>query len=137
VSSGSVREQIFNPDAFTFNGYQIGTIGTAPRGACHGPTFRNWDLALYKNFSATEKLKIQFRLEFFNAFNQVNFLGDSSFKRGFTADNGGVVCGSAPCSITNNIITGLAPGANISDTFGQATKTRGPREIQYAIKFTF
>lgn len=134
---GGLPEQIFNPAAFTFTGYQIGTIGSAARGACRGPKFTNWDLALYKNWTATERLKIQFRMEFFNAFNNVNFLGDASFRRGFGVDNGGVVCGTADCSPTNSMITGLAPGANISNTFGQATRTRGPREIQYAIKFTF
>ena len=136
--AGGLPEQIFNPAAFTFTGYQIGSIGTAGRGICHGPNYVNSDLALYKNWTATERLKIQFRLEFFNALNQVNFVGDSSFHRNFGVDGGpGLVCGAAPCSPTNSIVTGLGPGTTISDNFGQATKTKGPREIQYAIKFNF
>jgi hypothetical protein len=77
-------------------------------------------------------------LEFFNALNQVNFVADSSFNRNFGVSGGpGLVCGTANCSPTNNIVTGLGPGTTLSDTFGQATKSKGPREIQYAIKFTF
>jgi hypothetical protein len=139
--SGAGREQIFNPDAFTLNGFHIGSLGNAPRGYCRGPSFINSDLALYKNFSATEKLKIQFRLEFFNAFNRPNFLGGDVDSSGKGIDlkwtPSAVVCGNTPCSTTNNVITGLEPGGTISDSFGKATHTRGPREIQYAIKFTF
>jgi hypothetical protein len=133
--SGGPREQIFNPEAFTITGFQIGTIGNAPRGYCRGPAQVNSDLAFYKNWRVKEKLGIQFRMEFFNAFNHANFRGDriqGQFNLGFA---GTAECGAADCSPTNNIIT--SPSAPSDPKFGQATLTRGPREIQYAIKFTF
>ena len=37
-----------------------------------------WDMGLSKNFSFTERWKLQFRAEFFNAFNRANFMDDSA-----------------------------------------------------------
>jgi len=130
-SGGGSAEQIFNPAAFTLVGYQIGTVGTASRGSCEGPRLFDTDLALYKNFQPMERLRIQFRLEAFNAFNHANFRGDQ-----INADlmsGGNVTCGSAKCSPVNSVITSFKPNSQ----FGQARQTRGPREIQYALKFIF
>jgi hypothetical protein len=132
--SGGPREQIFNPAAFTITGYQIGTIGNASRGYCKGPGQINSDLAFYKNWKVKERLGIQFRLEFFNAFNHANFRGDKitgQFNLGF----GQALCAGGPCSPSNNIIT--SPSVVSDSNFGKANLTRGPREIQYALKFTF
>jgi hypothetical protein len=62
--------------------YQFGNLG---RNAMRGRPFYNTDIGAFKNFSLTERLKLQFRSEFFNAFNNVNFsfpdatLGDPGF----------------------------------------------------------
>lgn len=45
-----------------------GTFGNAPRNYFNGPGTNNWDLMLGKNFR-TEGLNVQFRAEFYNAFN--------------------------------------------------------------------
>jgi len=45
-----------------------GTFGNVPRNYFDGPGTNNWDLMLAKNFRK-EDLNIQFRMEFFNAFN--------------------------------------------------------------------
>jgi hypothetical protein len=126
------RDQIFNPAAFTFTGFQIGSIGNAPRGYCHGPSNINSDLAFYKNWKVKERFGVQFRMEFFNAFNHANFRGDLVNNQ-FSGQK--VVCGSTACSPSNNIITGTT--GSLANNFGQASRTRGPREIQYAIKFSF
>ena len=72
-SSGAHDEYLFNPAAFTLTGFQIGSFGNAPRGDCRGAKLVNTDFALYKNWKVSmlgsEKLRIQFRLELFNAFN--------------------------------------------------------------------
>ena len=47
--------------------------GNAGRGLISGPAFNSTDLSLLKDFSLTERVRFQFRSEFFNAFNQVNF----------------------------------------------------------------
>jgi hypothetical protein len=133
---GAQRDQIFNPAAFTFVGYQIGTIGNTPRGYCHGPSNINSDLAFYKNWKVKERVGIQFRAEFFNAFNHANFRGDLVNNQ-FTGQQAlcGPTAAATPCSPTNSVITGTT--GSVAKTFGQASRTRGPREIQYAIKFTF
>ncbi len=51
----------------------IGTLGNANRRFFHGPGTNNWDLALYKNLRLTEAKSLQFRAEFFNAFNHAQF----------------------------------------------------------------
>jgi hypothetical protein len=129
---GSQRDQIFNPAAFTFTGFQIGTIGNASRGYCSGPSNVNSDLAFYKNWKVKERMGVQFRLELFNAFNHANFRGDLVNNQ-FTGEK--VLCGTTACSPTNSLITGTT--GSVANNFGQASRTRGPREIQYAIKFTF
>lgn len=129
--------QIFNPAAFTLTGFTIGTIGTEARGYCKGPDEVNGDLALYKNWSLTERFKLQFRLEAYNAFNHPQFSADSAhglFNPIWNSNN--VLCGSTQtvCTPTNNVIsTTPAPNAN----FGRSTLTRGPREVQYGLKLTF
>jgi len=37
------------------------------------PGINNWDLSLFKNTNVTERIKVQFRAEAFNAFNRVQF----------------------------------------------------------------
>jgi len=46
--------------------------GTAARGTVYGPGLNNWDFTLAKSFQLAERMRLQFRTELFNAFNQVN-----------------------------------------------------------------
>lgn len=63
------------------------TFGTSPRNnsQLRGPGTNNWDLSLQKYFSLTERFRLQFRAEFFDAFNHPRFLnpdtglGDPAF----------------------------------------------------------
>lgn len=64
------RAHWFNTAAFAnppFTRY-----GTAGEGVIIGPGTVNFDLSVFKDFRATERAKLQFRLESFNAFNHVN-----------------------------------------------------------------
>lgn len=61
----------FNTAAFAAP--QAGYFGNAGTGIIPGPGLINFDLSLYKDFAIREKQKIQFRAEFFNAFNHTNF----------------------------------------------------------------
>jgi len=140
VGSGADPIQVINPAAFTVVGYQLGTNPTEGRGSCAAPGFINADLALYKNWDLPwfnnsylgEKLHMQFRIEAFNVLNHPNFRGDT-VNTGFTGES--VACGTTACSPTNNVITSMTSPVNSS--FGQATQTKGAREIQYTLKFTF
>lgn len=153
-NSGVSGNQIFNPNAFTLIGFKIGTIGNAPRGACHGPHYVNGDMGIYKNWRLKEKYGLRFSVDFFNAFNHSNF--DATFIQGTGGNNGsgtfyngsGVYCGPAnasglyqPCSPTNNVISAYGntkPGIGGSNPgFGSTIVTKPNRELQYGLKFTF
>jgi hypothetical protein len=49
------------------------TFGNLGRNRIRGPSFQVMDLGLFKNFTITERMRVQFRSEFFNAFNMVSF----------------------------------------------------------------
>lgn len=59
-----------NVDAFQLP--TAGTFGNVGKGSLSGPDFLNWDMGFFKNIRTTERLKIQFRAEFFNIFNITN-----------------------------------------------------------------
>jgi hypothetical protein len=61
----------FNTSAFTLSA--LGTFGTAPRNLMDGPGAINFDFGLMKVFPVTEKVRLQFRAELFNAFNTPSF----------------------------------------------------------------
>jgi hypothetical protein len=67
------------------------------------------DLSLFKNFVITERTRVEFRSEFFNAFNHANFQNPSSSFN--------------PASL---------------GSFGRSFSTiTDPREIQFALKLYF
>jgi hypothetical protein len=73
----------FNPDAFTENSVAPGTIGNAPRTICCGPGINNWEIAFLKITPLTERFKLEFRGELFNAFNHAQFFQpDGNFTDG-------------------------------------------------------
>ena len=73
------------------------------------------DLALSKNFYPFAK-RVQFRADFINAFNHTQWLA---------VDN---ACSAAATVTLNRCDIGG------TDTFGQITSTRAPREIQLSLK---
>jgi hypothetical protein len=87
-----------------------GTFGNASKGALRGPNYWTWDMGLMKNFTMTERWKVQFRAEYFNVFNRVN-LNDPSASSGIAAFN--------------------------SSSFGQITGAGDPRIGQLALKVLF
>jgi hypothetical protein len=124
---GALKEQIFNPDAFTLNGYKVGTFSGIGRGVCRGPGIAQTDYSLYKNFKVGERMKAQFRLEFFNLFNKTQFRAD---KINNNLGNGGGTFDP----LTNTVGW---DASNRQTSFGQSSQTRQPREIQFALKFNF
>jgi len=49
------------------------TFGNEGRDVIEGPGVNNWDLSVFKIFRIDEKKQLQFRTEFFNAFNHSQF----------------------------------------------------------------
>ncbi len=50
-----------------------GFLGNSGRGILDAPGINNWDMGLFKNFTVTEQVSIQFRLESFNAWNHTQW----------------------------------------------------------------
>ena len=71
VPGGRSVLQWFNTKAFADpTTYRYGNAG---RGLVNAPGINNWDLALMKDTKIHERLRLQFRAEFFNAFNHVQY----------------------------------------------------------------
>jgi len=95
----------------------VGTFGTCRPRAFHGPGIENTDLSVFKQFKFSERYSMQFRAEFFNAFNHPNFANPSS---NINSSNFG--------KVTNTISPILG-----ADSGGPGD----PREIQLALKLFF
>jgi hypothetical protein len=75
-SSGTTgKNPYFNTGLFSQE--PLGQLGTANRRFFHGPGMNNWDLSLAKELRLTESKTVQFRAEFYNAFNHAQFLNPS------------------------------------------------------------
>jgi len=107
-------------------------FGNLGRNAFTGPTYQNFDFSIAKNTPIGEKLKMQWRIDFFNIFNHPNFTNPLlpnfavDFLNGSLPDAQGRGIGSIPITATPDVGTGnpfLGGG--------------GPRNIQLAVKFTF
>lgn len=69
-SRAAVTAQWFNTAAFVTN--PIGTDGTAGRNIIDGPGLHNIDLGIFRDFKIRERMQLQSRAEWTNAFNLVN-----------------------------------------------------------------
>ena len=127
-ASGGPDEQIINPNAFTLDGFVLGSIGTAERGDCNGPGYFVTDLAFYKNIPLSGRVKLQFRWDIFNFFNNTNFLGPGD---GGTGDFNNVMNAS---SVTLNSAGTEIASAAIPSSFGKAVRTRDARQMQIGFK---
>jgi Carboxypeptidase regulatory-like domain len=117
-----------NPSLYTTTGFLInpaafgqpapGTFGTCAPYKFYGPGIRMADLSLFKQFKFTERWQLQFRAEFFNAFNHPNFSNPSANI-------------SSPGSF-GKVSNTIAPILG-TDSGGPGD----PREIQLALKLYF
>lgn len=73
-----------------------GALGNLGRNTERGPGVNNLDLALFKNFTVTRGIRLQFRLESFNALNHTQFAAVST---NLAAPNFGVVTAARPARI--------------------------------------
>jgi hypothetical protein len=109
-------------------------FGNEGRDSLNATTYKQWDLAIYKNTQITERIGVQLRADFFNFLNHPNF--SNPFLPNFIAD-----AGYNGSQITNGRETGTgflpitATGdVGIGNPF---LGGGGPRGIQLAAKFTF
>lgn len=77
AESGSVRSRLqeyFDTACFAPAPATVaGGFGNTARNILRGPNQENVDISIIKYFPITERMKLEFRSEFFNAFNLVNF----------------------------------------------------------------
>jgi len=145
-ASGADSKTWLNPAMFTVAGYQLGTNGTAGVGICSGPPTRDVDMGVNKNFKVTERVKVQFRMEFFNLFNHPQYVANdvnNNSRITFNSPVFGDANGNVVKPNSNGVLVGAtqilsatpAPGSS----YGQAQNVRenGFRQIQYALKIIF
>ncbi len=102
-------------------GTDIGNVG---RNILRGPHQNNFDISFIKRFIIGESKNLEFRTEFFNLFNHVNFANPISDFNAVLASGGSID------PVTGRITN---PGS-----FGKIISTsNNPRLVQFALKFTF
>jgi hypothetical protein len=106
-----LNNNCFSPLTVTANGPIVGSNG---RNTLFGPGLVNFDFTVLKDTVITERLRLQFRAEFFNIFNHANF--------------------QAPNIDAGTSTIGFAPNP-IPVTLTQ-TATEG-RDIQFGLKLIF
>jgi hypothetical protein len=127
VNSGTVQNKLnnyINKSCFDLNNYAvigddgIGTdFGNSGIGEVAGPDQNNWDLSLQKATALSERVQLQFRTDFFNAFNHAQFQNpDLNLGLSFPAFGA-----SAPNAAFGTI---------------QATST-SPRVLQFSLRLVF
>jgi hypothetical protein len=108
----------FNPDCFTQPA--LGTFGNLPRNNYRQPGINNFDTAIGKQFSITERVKFLFKMDTFNTFNHHQYSGDVG---------GLIVAGSGGNAAISNGVG--------SSTFGQITQASSSRKMQFSTRLTF
>jgi hypothetical protein len=117
---GPDKTVYLNPAAF--KAPAPGQFGNLKRGFVRQPGLTNVDFSVAKNWKFKEKYGIQFRAEMFNLFNHTNFNGfDPGL--GFTENR----------NAAGNLTGFSANNGN----FGRLNSDRGPRNIQFGLKFNF
>ena len=103
------------------------------RNSLVGPDFRSLDFAIFKRTPITERVNMEFRIEFFNLPNHPNFA--NPFLPSFIADP---FAGGGPNPATGRF-TGSLPLTTTGDVgIGNPfLGGGGPRGIQLAAKFSF
>ena len=123
-----------NPAAFATPA--PGTFGNLERNSIHGPNFKQVDFFFAKHFSSGGRTDVEFRGEVFNLFDTVNF-----------ASPVGTLPNALPTAATteaNRVQPGQPYTTAAAGTFGRLTSTVGrtvglgtPRQIQFALRFSF
>jgi hypothetical protein len=114
-TGGSSIHQWLNPAAFLSPA--LYAFGDTPRNFARGPGAWQMDMGIGKHIPLTERVRIDFRTEFFNIFNHPQY---GSPIANWSAGNFGTI------NQTVNTTTPVSP-----------VGTGTPREIQFSLKFGF
>ena len=102
-----------------------GQFGTMPRNLFPDSGFRNLDFSIAKNWHFGERLRAQFRAEFFNILNHPNFANPYGGQNGFGLNDPGGPNFGCGCATPDIAAANPAVGSG------------GPRSVQLGLKFTF
>jgi len=119
-----------NPSCYTPAPY--GEAGNSPRGNVFGPDSATLDGSVVKNTKISERFNLQFRAEFFNLLNRVNFRNPAQpvINLWSQPTNGTIPasCGSNPAAFACNPPNQLTPLTLTNTT---------ARQIQFGLKLSF
>lgn len=90
-----------------------GTLGNSAPTQIRGPGINNWDMVLSKELPIREQVRMQFRMEAYNAFNHTQFATLDTAARFDAA------------------------GKQVNARFGEFLSSRPPRTLQFALRFMF
>ena len=113
--------QYFNPAAFSAPAY--GTVGNLDRDTLTGPGYKDLDLSLAKTTQINERVRAQFRAEFFNILNHTNLQTPAE-----------TVFSTGP---TQGTTANQTTAAVLSPTAGVITSAATTRQIQLGLKLLF
>jgi hypothetical protein len=113
--------QYFNPAAFSAPAY--GTVGNLGRDTLTGPGYKDLDLSLAKTTQINERVRAQFRAEFFNILNHTNLQTPAE-----------TVFSTGP---TQGTTANQTAAAVLSPTAGVITSAATTRQIQLGLKLLF
>ena len=108
----SFRDPNFQRPAGTF---RFGTMG---RNALRGPGFQKADLALFKDFSLTERFKLQFKAESFNFTNTPRF-------------------GNPAANVSNMAVNATTGAITNVNNFMAITSAEGERKFRFGLRLSF
>ena len=91
-STNQLLAQYYNPAAYTLP--PLGSYGNSGRNTLIAPGVTNLDSSLFKMIPIREDVKLQFRAEFFNSLNNVNFAAPVTNIS--TATAGNILSASSP-----------------------------------------
>lgn len=90
--------------------------GNLGRNFLYGPGVHTWDMGMSKSATFADRLKVEFRADFFNLFNHPQF------------DNS---------SFNTNILGGTIVNGIATSTGNATTRFSSARQMQLALRFTF
>jgi hypothetical protein len=102
-----------------------GVISTAGANTLRSEGINNWDIVLFKKFAVSENVKVEFRTEFFNAFNHEQLIVGN----GSIVDPGGIGIANATNTSYANV---ASPNFNNPRLFSGR-----PRVINFGLKVIF
>jgi hypothetical protein len=121
------------PVPFGAPGLSATAYGNSGVGGVLGPGQFNWDISLLKNTKITERVNMQFRAEFYNAFNHPQFSDPGAGSFGSI----GLENVTATRTVVNSQ-TATTKDVSVIPTYGIISHTNvNPRLIQFGLRFTF